>query len=378
MTCRCRLCGDELDREPLIVYENMPESAQGMPYMNELSTDQAIDLKLYQCGRCGLIQFDCGPVEYYRDVIRSIGFSSTLPNIRRKEFGEFIKRFNLFGKKVVEIGAGQGEYLSILAECGVDAYGIENNENLVESAKEKGLKISKCYLEDKRTIIAEGPYDAFVCVNYLEHQPNPNDFLQGICSNIVEGGVGFITVPDFHYILNNNGFYEFIHDHLVNYTYETFRLILETNGFWVVDYWVSNEDTLCAFVRKKEKVNVEGLIDNQICLKKAVYDFLNTRRYGKIAIWGASHQSFTIIQSLAIYDLISCIIDSADFKQGRYSPASHIPIIGPNEIVEWDIDSIIIIAPSYTSEITNIIISNYVSVKHIAAIKNGTLYIVKE
>ena len=39
-------------------------------------------LHLRQCSGCGLVQFDCEPVAYYRDVIRAGGGSSTMRELR--------------------------------------------------------------------------------------------------------------------------------------------------------------------------------------------------------------------------------------------------------------------------------------------------------
>ena len=45
------------------------------------------------------------------------------------------------------------------------------------------------------------------------------------------------------------------------------------------------------------------------------------------------------------------IIDSAPFKQGRFAPASHVPIVPPEHFLEHPADVILIAAPGYTEEI---------------------------
>ena len=44
---------------------------------------------------CGLVQFDCEPVEYYRDVIRAGGFSKTMVELRRYQYRNLIKNYDL-------------------------------------------------------------------------------------------------------------------------------------------------------------------------------------------------------------------------------------------------------------------------------------------
>ena len=54
-------------------------------------------------------------------------------------------------------------------------------------------------------------------------------------------------------------------------------------------------------------------------------------------------------------NIIKYIIDSAKFKQGKYAPASHLPIVSPESALKDSVDIIVIVAPGYSSEIENII-----------------------
>ena len=49
-----------------------------------------MDLPLYQCSCCGLVQVDCQPVSYYRDVIGPGGYSTTMTELRRKQYRHLI------------------------------------------------------------------------------------------------------------------------------------------------------------------------------------------------------------------------------------------------------------------------------------------------
>ena len=92
-------------------------------------------------------------------------------------------------------------------------------------------------------------------------------------------------------------------------------------------------------------------------LKKELHEYVDsyTAKGKKVAVWGASHQGFTLISSLGLSNKISYIIDSAPFKQGKYSPASHIPIVDRKHYFEEPVDSVVIMAPGYTDEIAAII-----------------------
>ena len=58
---------------------------------------------------------------------------------------------------------------------------------------------------------------------------------------------------------------------------------------------------------------------------------------------------------LKVGDKVSCIIDSAPFKQGKIAPGSHVPIVSPEEGAGKKPDCVLIVAPGYTGEIAGLI-----------------------
>lgn len=368
---KCIVCGSELMDEPLLKCANMPAAAQHMPDKDDLNHEHGIDLDLYQCSACGLVQFDCNPVDYYRDVIRSGGFNTTMAELRRKEYKRFIDTCGLEGKKIIEVGCGQGEFLQVLTEFPVKAYGIEHSKELVEKGQAKGLEIWKGFTETPGTVIKGAPYDAFLSFNFLEHQPRPNDMMQCIYNNLNDGGYGLITVPSFEYILENDSFYELLRDHIANYTEDSLRFLMEKNGFQVLHSRRINRDTIEFIVQKRRRADVSGLILNFETLSNQMQEYVTSRvqEKKKIAVWGASHQGFTAISTTGVQNGISYIIDSAPFKQGKYAPASHLPIVSPEHFFEEPVDCILIIAPGYTEEIAKSIRAKFGEAVEIAALK---------
>lgn len=354
---KCLICNSYLYENPLMMLENMPASAQNIPTGEELNNDAGITLNLCQCPKCGLVQFDCLPVNYYKDVIRSGGYSTTMIELRRRQYHHLIDAYSLYEKKFIEIGCGQGEFLSVLSEFNVKVFGIENKEELVRIAKERGLSVEKDFMLNGNTKLNGAPYDVFLSFNFLEHQPDPNGMLQGIYNNLVEGGMGLITVPSLEYILENNGYYELLRDHLAYYTFETLEFLMNQNGFDVLEKEIINRDTLSVIVRKRMKLNVGSLRESYAFLCDEINQYINNlNQEGKtVAIWGASHQGFTLASTAKLGNKVKYIIDSAPFKQGKYAPGSHIPIISPYEAKNDLTDAIIIMAPGYTDEIADII-----------------------
>ena len=124
----CRVCAQEIAGAPLLEYHNMPKSAQFFPAPSEAETERGVDLRLFVCPYCGMMQLDGEPVPYYREVIRATRVSPEMRAFRVRQFREWIERYQLHGKRIIEIGCGGGEFLSMMKEVGADAEGIEFSE----------------------------------------------------------------------------------------------------------------------------------------------------------------------------------------------------------------------------------------------------------
>lgn len=389
----CIVCGRPLGEKPLMTLEDMPASAQDIPVGEELKEEHGVSLSLHQCETCGLVQFDCEPVAYYKDVIRSGGFTTTMVNLRRSQYRHFIEAYHLEGKKLIEAGCGQGEFLSVLSEFPVKAYGMENRESLIQLAREKGLTVWKQFAEEGEVLAPDdgsvsGPYDGFLSFNFLEHQPDPVGMLRCIADNLSEEGVGLITVPSLEYILQYDGYYELIRDHLAYYTFETLGYAVEKAGFEVLEEEMVNRDTLSVIVRKRKQtggqqetsgqpsvVDISGLKKSLDTIGREMEELAEElKSRGKsLGLWGASHQGFTLASTTAMGRFARYIIDSAPFKQGKYAPASHLPIVPPDHYHNDPVDAILIVAPGYTDEIAGIIQEKFGQNVEILALKSNHL-----
>ncbi len=399
----CLECGRKLPKEPLFVLKNAPASAQDIPDESELAEDKGITLALCQCPTCQLVQFDCEPVSYYRDVIRAAGLSITMTDLRLDQYKHLIDTYHLEGKKFIEVGCGGGEFLQLLTHFPVRAYGIEHREDLVLKAQEEGLSVWKDFPETADAKISGAPYDVFLSFNFLEHQPEPSVMLQAIYNNLSDDGMGLVTVPALEYIANRGTYYELIHDHLAYYSAKTLRRLMEQNGFEVLEQETINRDTLSVTVRKipglifPEETSVlssvsglssvsEGQDSSDAQLAASLTDgyhkvteetealtVLLRARGMKLALWGAGHQGFTLASTTALGTCAEYIIDSAPFKQGRFAPASHLKIVAPEYFFEDPVDAILIVAPGYTEEIAGEIRSRYGDDVNIFALRSDAI-----
>lgn len=356
MVHKCRVCGQDLFEEPLLRYENMPEKAQHLPDDKTIKIDKGVDLEVCQCAGCGLVQLSNEPVSYYKEVIRATGVSEEMTEFRLKQFKEFVKQFSLENKKILEVGCGCGEYLSIMKQCDVEEFGIEYLSESVEFCIGKGLKVQKKFLDNSMENLNNAPFDGFFILNFLEHIPDINSTLRGIYSNLKDDAVGIIEVPNFDMIYKNNLFSEFIGDHLFYFTKDTLTTALKLNGFEIIECKeVWHDYIISAYVKKRNKLNIEHFYGFQEKIKSDIHEYIKGFRHKEVAIWGAGHQALSVISLTCLEEKIKYVVDSAPFKQGKYTPATHIPIVNPEELKLNPVEAVIIMAASYSDEVARII-----------------------
>ena len=362
----CRCCKSALPDEVFLKFENMPKSAQLFPDEKDVDDEKGIDIIIKQCIWCGLVQTTGEPVHYYRDVIRATGVSKEMREFREKQYADWIKKNHLEKGKILEVGCGKGEYMTMMESTGCTVVGLENLGVSVDKAAEDGHNVIKGFIENENTVIDGAPFDGFYIMNFLEHIPEPNSFLKGICNNLNDKAVGLVEVPNFDMMIRTSMYSEFIQDHLSYFTIDTLSNLLRLNGFEVLscdsiwyDYIIS------ACVRKRSGIAPSLFTDKQKELKNKVLRYLKQKKAeGKlIATWGAGHQALANLSLLGMAPYIEYVIDSASFKQGRYTPATHVSVYSPQKLKESPVDLVIIMAGGYSQEIKKTLNNEFPNIK---------------
>lgn len=368
----CRICGKKLSRESLMDFSAQPRGAQELPCREK--PDTGVDFSVKRCAYCGVVQLDSMPVPYFREVIRTAGLSEEMKHFRRQEFSSFVKKYALEGKMLLECGCGAGEYMTLMQECKVFPYGMDGSRKNMEKCLSCGLKGEVNYFESGEEKISSGAFDGFYILNYLEHIPDIPRYLKGIWNNLKAGSVGLVEVPDFAMMLEKDFFAEFIPDHLYYFTAESLKNTLEANGFKVLSVEnIFHSYILSMTVQKKSEAEMQAFCHADAKyesldlsgMKKAKEKFIEEFKMvlakgGKCAIWGASHQTFSILAFLCeenrvlMKEKLLFIADSAPFKQGKITPATHFDIVEPQKLLEEKIDTLIVIGGGYSDEISRI------------------------
>ena len=348
----CKLCKNEINSLPVLSMNPFPKAAQYYPIPNEFEEDRGIALEVYRCAYCDLLQLCSKPVPYYKEVITAASFSLEARVARLEEISTFSNQFGLNGKSVIEIGSGKGGVVDIMTEAGLNATGLEFSAESIKYARDQKCNMIEGYLDDLDES-HDSKYDAFISLNYIEHQPDTKSFINSLARITTEDAVGYITAPNVNYLLKTNTLYEFVADHLVYFTEDTMRRAFESNGFDVIESEIINDENDIAITVKKRKfTNISGIGDVDE-LVESLRNFVEHFRINKkkLAVWGAGHRTLALLSIATISD-IAFIVDSADFKQGKYSPVMHSKIVSPETLEESDVDAVIVMVPGlYPDEV---------------------------
>ena len=346
----CRLCGEFGSLNEVICLKDFPKAAQFLPTKDEFGDDIPIEIQVFECMYCGLVQINNEPVSYFKDVITAASLSPSSQKDLIAELTKIITKYKLQRARTLEIGAGKGDFIALLTDLGLDAIGVEHNINNVNAALKKGANVHQGYLLD--TYERTSRYNFVVCNNFLEHQPKTKYFLQKIYSLLEDKALLYISVPNVQRIIDTACFYEFVADHLVYFSKETLKKALEMSGFDILQLYFKNANNdIVVVARKRASLDLSKKTTKMNLIIDSISSQVDklTQRGNKVSVWGAGHRALALM-ALSKLNKIDYVIDSADFKQGRHTPILRKKIVSPDYFFKTkECDFLIVMLPGSLS-----------------------------
>ena len=113
-----------------------------------------------------------------------------LVNIRKKI--QLIENQIDKSKKILDIGAGTGDFLYYANKKGFEIYGVEPNAKARARARSKGIDLEKS-LSD----ISETRHQVITLWHVLEHLPDLTKQIENVVGMLAENGIVVVAVPNF-------------------------------------------------------------------------------------------------------------------------------------------------------------------------------------
>ena len=99
------------------------------------------------------------------------------------------------GRKLLDVGCGDGQLLQTATDEGWDAAGIDLSESAILLCDRRGLAASKTDFFDRS--LDEKRFDVIVMSELIEHVPSPQRFLKRAEELLDADGVLYLTTPNF-------------------------------------------------------------------------------------------------------------------------------------------------------------------------------------
>ena len=298
---------------------------------------------------------------------------------------ETINKFQI-GKNsnVVEIASNDGYLLQFYKKNKIPNYGIEPALNVAKIAEKKGIKTVKKFFSSQtaKELVKKGKKaDLLIAFNVLPHTPNLNDFVKGLKIILNENGV--IVIQFSAYLLpflQNIEFDTIYHEHFSFFSLFTLKKIFSKYGLVIFDVeeQMIHGGSMRLFLKHESNnvIEISSSVENQIKkeiefginklstytefqkkiddLKSEVWKFFvkAKKEEKKIVAYGAAAKATTFLNYCGISkNLLPYVVDINPYKQNRFLPGLHIPILHPKKIFATKPDYVLILAWNLKDEI---------------------------
>ncbi len=283
---------------------------------------------------------------------------------------------------IIDIGSNDGTLLGFFKEQEMQVLGIDPASNLAQVARLKGIDTIDDFFSAKLAVtVAEkkGKAKIITATNVVAHIHNIHDLCEGVRTLLDLEGVFITEFPYLIDLLDKNEFDTIYHEHLSYFAIRPLTELFKAHDMHIIDIrrtpvhggsiriYVAKKDSKHKPTDKvKEYLQQESLkkLDKRATydefarrvkvIKRDIVSYLKRlKKEGKrIVGYGASAKGNVLLNYCGIdTNLLDYIADSIPYKQGKYSPGTHIPIV-PETRLEKDMpDYVLLLAWNFADEI---------------------------
>ena len=380
---RCRSCGSPGLQLVLSLGET-PLADAFLEPADLTRPEPRFPLEVAFCGTCSLVQVleEVPPeVLFVENYLYYSSFSPALLDHSREHALRLIEQRHLTTSSlVVEIASNDGYLLRNFAEHGVPVLGIDPAPGPAAAAEEAGIPTLREFfgLELARRLRDSGRRaDVIIANNVMAHVPDLNGFVAGLRHLVTDDGLITVENPYVRDLVDRCAFDTIYHEHHCYFSCTAVDTLVRRHGLYLndVEYFPDlHGGTLRWHISPREAVSptatdyltrerATGLTEfgyyadfarRADHVRAALPALLRDLRAGgaRIAAYGAAAKGSTLLNSSGIgTDLLDFVVDRNTYKQGRLMPGVHVPIRGPEALLEDRPSHVLLLAWNFAAEV---------------------------
>jgi hypothetical protein len=351
----CPVCDSKQSSLILLAPLDQPLARYGiLDSKNEAVNAPRHKLEIRKCQKCRTIynaMFDISAIAYNSGaVMESTIFSKGIKDHNCKMALKLHEKLALECKQVVEIGCGEGFFLSLFNNS--QTIGFEPSNEYCNSAYTVDKFLNQYY--DPREVYDFISPSLIILRQVLEHLESPRLFLDSFRNLLTKSkhkGSLYIEVPNSVPSLSSLRCEDFYYDHHVFYTISTLSRLLEMSGFRINEIKEELGGEIISALCTPEDIGSECGLQSK--LKRSKASIMQMKLEGKkIVGWGAAGNGASFLNLLEINtSLIEYVVDSDVRKQNKYIPGTAQLIVPPNYLLEYRPDVILVFSQFHKSDI---------------------------
>ncbi|AQT69443.1 hypothetical protein STSP2_02633 [Anaerohalosphaera lusitana] len=329
------------------------------------------DICLVICRNCSFIfnsAYDPDLVDYDCCYENSLHCSNTFNGYCERLASDLSQRLHLKDKTIIEIGCGQGQFLSMLQHAGDNlAIGFDPSYRGAEPEEHDKTKIYTCIFPPKHPLEQEP--DFLCCRHVLEHIFEPEAFVEEVTAAAKPRCKLYFEVPNANYMLRLPGIWDLLYEHFAYYTTTALKYLFLSAGcenIQVTERFYDQYLGLEAYTGKKRlstncQPQTHQIVTSAQKFGKAYKEkvqewakYLDSlvSKGEKVIIWGAGAKGIMFLNFLGMdYRTVPFITDINPAKHGCFLTGSGQMVIPPEELTSYRPDKVIIMNPAYKNEI---------------------------
>ncbi|HKH16255.1 MAG TPA: class I SAM-dependent methyltransferase [Solirubrobacteraceae bacterium] len=379
---RCRSCGSDRLEAFLDLGElPLPDALVSADELDGPEARYPLDVAF--CSDCTLVQIRQEVPPEHLFVHNNLYFSSfsqgLLAHCREHALNLIEERSLDADSLVVEIASNDGYMLKNFVERGVPTLGIDPGPPQAAAAIAAGVPTLEEFFDADvaRRLRAEGKVaDVILANNVMAHTPTLNSFVEGLSILLAADGIATIENTYVKDLIDHCEFDTIYHEHFSYFSCTAVDALMRRHGLKLlaVDHFPALQGGSLRWTVGRGDVEESARRFLAAEREQRLTDFGYYREFGRrveairrdlrallarlradghtIAGYGAAAKGSTLLNYTGVdTELLDYVVDRNVHKHGLHTPGVHLPVFGPEKLVDEMPDYVLLVAWNYKDEV---------------------------